>query len=461
MRYSEFVQAVRHYPPSNLLPFLAAYSAEREHASTVADAGQWLPWAVTAIAKESALRGNEHRHGRIDGSGVTRLVQQLMQSDYIDADQSVASMLTPIMYEQFPYQESPFEEMARTHALLVRTDPGQDRIPWEEEFGIGLDAAMRASHVLHTWVVFNQGRYDPDILDMPHFQDVFDKAAPRSEIEATAKALTADTTALRDARSRADEKARVPLERERYGFNPLRARPLIELGAHGTWAPQTMLVPRALLGSNLYYRGLDRWGKAFADSLGPRTQHYVGRHLGLLGEDRIHPEIEYAKAQYSIDWIWVSDAAVILVECKAARLGLDAQAGGASLGESIERYIGAARRQIDRTAALLHDDHPAFAHIPKDRPIVGVVTTAEPFYLADTPFSGFTSTGVVPSMTLSLRDLEALVTLPEPLAAALVVEHAHPDGLGGRFGGAVFDDARERRNPILEEAFHHYDLLAE
>ena len=461
MRYSEFMQSVRHYPPTALLPFLAGYSAERERASTVADAGQWLPWAVTAIAKESTLRGNEHRHGRIDSEGLARLVRQFMLTDHVNADQSLASIMTPMMYEQMPDQEPPFAEMARTHALLVHTDPGQSRIPWEEEFGIGLDAAMRASYILHAWVVFNRGRFDADILDMPHFQSFYDDAAPRSDIEATAKALTADISSLRAARSRADDKVRVPLERERYGFNPLRAHPLVDLGSHGTWAPQAKLVSRALLGSNLFYRGLDRWGKGFADDLGPRTQHYVGRHLKLLGEERIHAEIEYSKAQHSIDWIWVSDEAVILVECKAARLSLDAQAGGASLGESMERYIGAARRQIDRTAALLRDEHPAFGRIPKDRPVVGMVTTAEPFYLADTPFSGFTSTGIVPATTLSLRDIEALVTLPEPQAAALILEHAHPDGLGGRFGGPALDEARTRGNPILEDAFHHYDLLSE
>lgn len=38
-----------------------------------------------------------------------------------------------------------------------------------------------------------------------------------------------------------------------------------------------------------------------------------------------------------------------------------------------------------------------------------MVTTAEAFCLAGTPFSGFVSSGNVPIVALSLRDLEFLV----------------------------------------------------
>jgi hypothetical protein len=150
---------------------------------------------------------------------------------------------------------------------------------------------------------------------------------------------------------------------------------------------------------------------------------------------------------------------VILVECKAARLTLDAQAGGESLESIMRRYLGAARKQIDRTAGLIRDHHPAFNHIPKDRPVVGVVTTAEQFYLAGTPFSGFASTGLIPVTTMSLRDLEFLVGLSESQAAAKVIEHAHPDGEGGRFGGTFDEDVMKRRNPILGEAWRHFDFV--
>lgn len=327
--------------------------------------------------------------------------------------------------------------------------------------GVELDQAMRASHVLHAWVVHNVGRFEPSILDMPHFQGVFEKVAPRSEIEATAAFLISSIADLMQARAEAETRAPVRRELERYAFNPLKAQPLVDLGDKGIWAPQTMLVPRAFLGSNLYYRGLAQWGKEFADKLGDRTQRYVGRQLRLLDDIVLYPEIEYAKSQRSVDWLWVSDSAVILVECKAARLTLDAQAGGDSLATVMQRYLGAARTQIDRTAKLIREAHPAFADIPKDRPLVGMVTTAEPFYLAGTPFSGFESSGDVPVVTLSLRDLEFRMGQREADAAKLVMDRAHPEGEGGRFTAIFNEDSTARRNPILEEAWHHYDFLVQ
>jgi hypothetical protein len=147
------------------------------------------------------------------------------------------------------------------------------------------------------------------------------------------------------------------------------------------------------------------------------------------------------------------------VECKAARLTLDAQAGGDSLAAVMQRYIGAARLQIDRTARLISEGHPAFARIPKDRRVVGLVTTAEQFYLAGTPFSGFASSGEIPVTTLSLRDIEFLVGLSAAEAAKMIVDHAHPEGEGGRFGGAFSENVLKRRNPILEDAWRYYDFV--
>lgn len=458
--YSEFRQAVRRYRPSNLLPFLATYSAARELKSTISTAGKWFPWAISAIAKESVLSGTEFRNAEIDDRGLKRLVDLLNLSSDLVANPSAASLLTPIMYEQFPYQESLYEEMGRTHALLVHNEPRQPAIQWNDLLGIGLDEAMRASIVLHAWVVNNAGRFDRAILDMPHFQQIYEEVAPRQDLEMTSSLLSANISELKKARAYADEQAPMPDRLERYAFNPLKSTPLVDLGAQGIWAPQTMLVPRAFTGPNLYYRGLGKWGKTFADGLGDRTQRYVGRQLALLEGVKLYPEIEYARSQHSVDWLWVSDSAVILVECKAARLTLDAQAGGSSLTTVMQRYLGAARKQIDKTARLIREGHPAFALIPKDRPVVGIVTTAEQFYLAGTPFSGFASSGEVPVSTLSLRDLEFLVGLSELEATKMVVDHAHPDGEGGRFGGAFSTDAMKRQNPILKEAWDHYEFLA-
>ncbi|MFC8304841.1 hypothetical protein ACFUCV_14290 [Specibacter sp. NPDC057265] len=350
--------------------------------------------------------------------------------------------------------------MARTHALLVHNEPGQAAIQWDDLLGIGLDEAVRASMVLHAWVVNNNGRFDREILDMPHFQEVYEAVAPRRDLEVTVSLLISKISELKVAHAHAEKRAPMPDRLERYAFNPLKSTPFVDLGNAGIWAPQSMLISRAFTGPNLYYRGLGKWGKTFADSLGDRTQRYVGRQLALLEGVKLYGEIEYAKSKHSVDWLWVSDSAVVLVECKAARLTLDAQAGGDSLGAVMQRYLGAARQQIDKTAKLIREGHPAFAHIPTDRLMIGIVTTAEQFYLAGTPFSGFASSGEVPVTTLSLRDLEFLVGLPEIAAAKMVIDHAHPEGEGGRFGGAFSKDQMKRQNPILKEAWGYYEFLS-
>ncbi|GAA3871190.1 hypothetical protein GCM10022381_12880 [Leifsonia kafniensis] len=97
------------------------------------------------------------------------------------------------------------------------------------------------------------------------------------------------------------------------------ARPLIDLGATGVWAPQSMLVSRATFPSNLYYVGM-KWGKPFADNVGVRVEQYVGLQLRLLGGDHVEGEIEHARGQKSVDSFWVIDQAVILFECKSARM---------------------------------------------------------------------------------------------------------------------------------------------
>jgi hypothetical protein len=217
-----------------------------------------------------------------------------------------------------------------------------------------------------------------------------------------------------------------------------------------------MLIPRVYTNANLYYRGLAAWGRDFADKLGDRTQLYVGRQLSLLEGIELLPEFKYASGKDSVDWIWVSAKAVILVECKAARMTLDAQAGGDSLEAIMRRYIGKARSQIDNTARLIREQHKAFTHIPHDRPIVGLITTAEPFYLADTPFSGFESVGTIPVVTASLREIEFFAGMTESEAAAMLVEHA-TQGNGSRL--ALPASALARENPILSDAWEHYAFL--
>lgn len=460
IRYTDFRQAVRRFTPSAFLPALAHHTAQLDTLNRPRDkknASRW-PWAASAMARESVLYSNEHRHGGTPSeSDFNRLYKLFNESDDSKDEPSLSDIMTPLVYEQFAYGESNFEELSRVWALYGDSTLGTP-IPWDEVFGMSLAEAARAAFVLHGWVAMNGGQLDRSLFDAPHMQEVFERVAPRAHLMGLADYFTAT---IDEARALHDAVVPVAKHLQRFAFNPFVARPLIDLGAAGVWAPQSMLVSRAIFPSNLYYVGMKQWGKPFADNLGDRVEQYVGRQLRLLGGDHVEGEIEYARGQKSVDWFWVTDQAVILVECKSARMTLGAKAADDTLGEVVARSIGKARTQIDRTTGFIRNRHPAFAHLPSDRPIVGMIVTAEPFYLGNAGIlHEYGEAGVTDSQVVSLRELEYFVTLEEAEAADLLLSvAADPEKRTWALSSVMRVLRQLPKNPILEHAWNQYAYI--
>lgn len=470
----EYLHAVRRHRPSDLLPALAGYSAAAvkkadSQAADELDLASWpkgfgYPWTISAIARDSILYGTENRSARVTNRALHEIMNRFNVTDSGRKADGVALMLTSVAYEQFPYQESEWEEMARIYALF--DDPALGpQFDWVGIFGMSLAEAVRGAFVLRVWVANRDGRFDPSIADLSDMQEIFDRVAPRDQVEAVAALLTTTVEEARRAHAAAPE---VPSSLARYDFNPLSARPLVDLGEQGIWAPQVMLVDRALHPLNLYYRGWDAWGKSFADDLGIRTEAYVGRQLSLVADaDSLHKEIVYKEGKdekKSIDWFWVTDQAVILFECKSARLTLEARAGGTKVSDIADRTLNKARKQLDETERRIQSRIPPFDQFPNDRPIVGVVVTAEPFYLANSTFTEYGVGSRIPSLTMSLRELETWVCVPAEVAVdSLLKVLGDPERRSWPFDMAlreILDDAVEpSRNPILDEAWKQYDFL--
>ena len=111
--------------------------------------------------------------------------------------------------------------------------------------------------------------------------------------------------------------------------------------------------------------------------------------------------------------------------------------------------------QIGRTADRLLAGQAEFSEIPADRPMIGLIVTAEPYYHANSHLVreriGSTS---VPTLTASLRELELLVTLDptdaeERLKAIVASSDLLPGHWGPRWG-------QGRLNPILDAAWDAY-----
>jgi len=460
LTYAEALQRVRRYRPSDMLPALARLSAALDRQSPikrVRSDGSDRPWAVSAIARDSLVCGNEWRSSVVNDQTLAGLMVDYTDAGDIPDNASISQVMTPLLHEQFLYGESPFEEMCRVYALMDAPGLGPS-FDWTELFGLELREAVRASFILWAWVGMNDGRYDPALLDQANLQEVFARAAPREHIELVARALTTTPEEARRSAERAGRRASV-IGSQR--FNPLLARPLVDLGSAGIWAPQTMLVNRALHPGNLYYRGRQAWGPRFTKDLGERVEAYTGKQLGLIASsDRLSGELEYGpkKARKkSVDWFWRTDRATVLVECKSARMTLGAREGGAELTEVVGQSLGKARSQLDESARLIREQFGPFKRFDKDLPIVGLVVTAEPFYLANSRLPEYGAPSSIPSLVVSLRELEHWVTMtPEAALDKLLETLEHEQRKTWPFAQALDMKPGQVRNPILDEAWDQY-----
>lgn len=419
--FGEFRQLVRRIRPSVLLPALAALTLA-EFTGPYAD---WMrftapPWAVAAAARESILWGNEHRGDTIDPEYLRRLFNTYSNisepkpdpGDGVDA----LAMLTRLAYDQFPYSESIFEEVSRTHALMVEGAETLDLEvlnepdAWVRMVGAPVGQAVGATFLLQTAANVNAGWYDQRWLDRPDLQPLYD-LWPRAVIEQRAADLTHTVGTFK-----ADYESKPSVGDERFGYNPLTARPFLCMPDGRSLAPQPRLILRTVTPGSLYYRGMDIYGEAFGRDLGKMTERYVGQLLtNIAPTPEVHPEVRYGKGngQASTDWFLVLPSAVVMFEVKSSRYGLRERAAVPGYESRITTLLSKALGQLAVTSERLDDGHQRFAHVPSDRPRVGIIVTAEPYYLANsgwmrdrlkpTPF---------PTLIASLRDLERLTALP-------------------------------------------------
>ncbi|MEB0305826.1 hypothetical protein QN345_10980 [Cryobacterium sp. 10I1] len=460
--YSEFVQKVRRYKPSQLIPAIAQLSSSRPLIQTSND--EWkqaTPWALAAMARESILYGNEFRPNSVNTTTIDELFDAFGQVSASQAEPTLNTILTPLAHEQFPHQESVFEEIARSQALFGQSVPSIDPFPWEEVIGLPLDAAIGASLMIASLASAHGGRFETSWLQQDGLDELFDRFVPKRYVEATASLLTGTPSAARHALPPGG----IPWSQRRFAFNPLWTKPLVDLGSAGTWTPLPTAIPRAITPANLYYAGMKSTQSGFAEDLGTRVEAYVGRQLRSARGLQVYPEVVFDSRegeQKSADWFLIADEAVVVIEVKSARMTLAAKAAGPAQQTIVERSITHGRDQIDKTARLIRAGHDAFQHIPNDRRIIGLVVTAEPFYLANSRLPEYGPHREVPTLVASLREIEHMVAVPpsNEIVPALLEIIDDPEqstwalstSLQRRFPAA-------KRNKVLDEAWAQFSWL--
>ncbi|KQO64208.1 hypothetical protein [Curtobacterium sp. Leaf261] len=289
-----------------------------------------------------------------------------------------------------------------------------------------------------------------------------EELAPREHVE---KALAFLTRTPEEHRAAA-AKAGVLVETAgQYDYNPLRDRPFVDFGpGTGIVAPEPRLVWRAISIQNLYYVGPDYFGsKAFHEQLGKRLESYVGRQLRLIDGADVTGEVPLdSENKMSIDWFLVLPDLIVLVECKSARLNAKALAGDAhEIARATTMYLAKARDQIDATARKVGERDKRVSFLPDDdRPVVGLIVTAEPIHLANSGQVEYGRQGETLFIVLSLADLEGLVGVPAAelssrLAGVFQDEERRTWGFPQSFGKGL----EAWRNPIIVEAKNRFAFL--
>jgi len=423
VRFDEFRQRVRRHSPSTLLPVVASRAREQvPRRSWYQGYRIETPWALAAAARVSLLYGDERRSSAsaTDLRSICAAFASLKTLRRNAAPEAFRAFFLRMVYEQLPYQADTGYDVARSVAMfrdsLAAIAPA---VLTPEALTTALGGTV-TEFVGTGWLLFasamnNDGRFLDEWIEGPGFRDVVADLPASTLRTLIERAFAADIATQRsDGLARAGHDTREP-ERERYAYNPLANRPLVMLQAGRYLIPSPLLLLRRFTTTGIYYAAMEALGPAIGGDLGAVFEHYTGRQFGLVHGARLIPEITYGKPeQRTVDWFVVFDDLLLLVEVKAPRLTEAARLGDTALANDLERTIGKARRQIDRTAALVANEQADLlsAGVPSDLPVRGIIVTLEPYHLVQSPLiEGMLPPVATPTTVASIHDLEHMVAL--------------------------------------------------
>lgn len=460
---------IRRHRPSALLPQIARASAAfaRESSWLESPYRKYTPWALADAARVSLACGNEHHRKDASETDLLKILDMYSQLEdpYLydhDNDQdALARFLLRAAGEQMIYQEPVFQELARAAAMLTQTTGTREarclRPGWEEKLlGTSLSHYVGIAQLLWAVAISCAGWFDPDSLQAPGAERICAEISATTILSVGETHFVTDTAAFRQA----NEQARMttdPLLR-RYEYNPLRSTPLVKGYGPGLLAPVSQLIPAKASPLGIYYTGVARFGNAFAQDLGDLFEAYVGRQLGLLPDATVLPEIVYGQNQaLSVDWIVVTEELVLLVEVKSVRPTAHLRLATERRVSELQRMLGRAYEQIDRTAALIASGHREFAKVPADRPVQGLIVTMEPFHIVNAPLQRpLLPATTVPVTVCSISELEDMVTITDAPVDRLLLDRA-ADGQRSTYAlREALSGHTHARNAVLDAGWSSY-----
>ena len=459
---ADYCQMVRAFPTSAFLHELCDLSADLMAGEWELRVGPYLvtPWALADMARVSIAQSNEFRRGIPTRQSVLRCANAYTQIDDPDLRRGDPDAFERFFLrtasQQLDFQSGPIHEIART-ALLCSTNPKKSLEVmvdgWDRELlGCSLDEYLAVGELILYGHHANRGQFSSSFFSHPDIKGMFGGITPAQLEHIYVGNFVQDVTQFKTA---VGPNAR-PADYRRMTFNPLVAAPAITGLGPLDYVPVSALVVRKVSPLGLYYSGLAHFGEAFARDMGQLFEAYVGDNLQLCPEAVVHPEVTYGKSsQKSVDWILVTRTAVVLVEAKSVRPTEEVRVGGPGAAAALQRMLEKAGRQIQRTSEEIDNGNPAFAHIPTDRPRVGLIATIADFHVLNADpirqFAGLQAQ--LPTVIGSIGEIETVVNnVPDLAHFLLQVATAHPStGNSIRSGLKGYGPTRE--NPILMHAW--------
>jgi hypothetical protein len=471
-RYQDFIAAARRHAPSVLLPVLAAVSAKQF------DGGGYrhrrdeviFPWVIAAAARENIAYGNEHRSTdpvTLKDLGRLRNIYTNLHDSFVDtADQpgSLDSFLVRTAFEQFPYQHSRFEDMSRILLLFDRQYSGlscsvMSTDGWQQLLGLPLEAFMRAAFFILVGANNNAGWFDPAWLTQPNLQPAMEllQLSAQDVMAVFGRVFGAD---FADVKTRAQAERNPDSRLQRFDPNPLMETPFVRLPDGRYLAPSTHFVAQRLSPASIYYLALAHWDVSFCNDLGKVTEVYVGEQLDLVETEVVLHDVEYRKGSNAADYVVSLHGLTLVVEVKSARVARLGRLDRQGYLDDLNKDVGKALGQIKRTGEMIRDGHPAFSRIDSRQQIRGIVVTAEPHYMLNSPlYRGQIADPGFPTAILSLRELEHAIAAARAGNAVelfMALTTWGPDGTNVGTVIAAHEQSlgiKLARNPLLDAAF--------
>ncbi|MEY9842782.1 nuclease-related domain-containing protein [Streptacidiphilus sp. EB103A] len=478
----EYIQRIRRHQPSSLLPLVAAAAAQY---ASVADPDHWMkspyrqftPWALADVARVAFGRGTEHNRTPATDRDLLEILAAY--SALADPAQLVTSgenalegFLLRITGAQLAWQTPEFHALARTAALFRETAVPADKtvrclVPgWEEKlFGCSLPEYVGTVQLLWGAAVAGQGQLPQSWFDSPEAAEIsqhLDKTTITKVIE---DHLAVDQAGFKDleeaARSRASAQTRTQSQARRFTYNPVRECPVFRDVLPGALLiPSPQLMWHKASPAGVYFSGLAGLGKHFPIEVGYLFEQYVGRQLRLLPDAEVFPEVRYKDGKDtadSIDWFVVFDDLVLLVEVKSAMPTEALRLGQAQGLAELTAKLGHAHEQLEKSATAVRTYRADFAHIPTDRPLIGMAVTLEPFHLVNSPFlKSALPTTSLPVLTASSYELELLVTVSDTSVPKLLLDRQAAADQSTYSLKAALGGHQRRENSVLAAGWRHY-----